>query len=88
MAGPEGAISVRDCVIEGSRRLSGRSPGRVTTELGEYLGKVTRVGIALGERQPHLAYRDAQSRSDFQQLQADRRALRPGEPGAFKSEST
>ena len=53
-------------VIEKDRRLYRGSPGWVATKIGEDLSKVARVGIGLGKRQPHLAYRDAQAGADFQ----------------------
>ena len=48
-------------------------------EIGQDLGNITGVGIRFREGQPDLARCQAQAGTDFQQLQADRRALVLGE---------
>ena len=48
-------------------------------EIGQDLGNITGVGIRFREGQPDLARCQAQAGTDFQPLQADRRALGLGE---------
>lgn len=70
-------------ILESNRsmigRLSRRHPERPATRIGPCRRKVLGVGIALSERQTHLADGDPRSQADLQQLHPDGRALRPRE---------